>query len=879
MTTDKQIGTMVKKQGRLTIFASYFSGAGKSFAMMKAAEKAKADGVDVVIGVGPSEQWPETKKLADIFEKVPSKMVRQSGQKGYEIDLDACLRRQPQLIVIDELSHRNADDSRHRKRYQDIAELLKAGVDIYTTLDIQHVESIQDSVFSILRVPILERIPDHVFDRAAQVEFVDVEPERLQQRLLQQKKGALLSNCSLSQLSALREVGLRRCADRAALYTQVNHSQTGYRTHEHILVCLSSAPSNEKIIRTAARMASAFRCGFTALFVETKEFQWITPVDKERLQSNIHLAQQLGASVETVYGDDVAYQIAEFSRLSGVTKIVLGRSGMPRPWLGKASLTERLIELTPELDIHIIPDNGLNKHFSAKHWEIMHMQAVSVIDLAKSVLILILTTVIGFLFYNWGLTEANIIPLYILGVMLVSVSTKSSICSFIASIVSVLTFNFFFTEPRFSLHAYDSGYPVTFLIMFLASLITGSLASRLKSHAKRSAQVAWRTKLLFETDQNLQKARNQEEIISVTARQLLKIFQRDIVAYRVKQEKLMDPEVFLLDEAKSADSYTTQKEQDVARWVLTNNKRAGAGTDTLSDACCTYLSVRTGKQVYGVVGIAALDKPLDSFETSILFSVLGECALALENQKNLEEKEAAAVLAKNEQLRANLLRSISHDLRTPLTSILGNASNLLSNGNLFDEKTKEQMYTDIYDDAMWLINLVENLLSVSRLEEGRMNLHVSTELMDEIVAEALRHINRKSVEYHLNVQSSEEYLLVQVDAKLIIQVIINIVDNAIKYTPPGSEIDIGWRKQGNFVYVSVSDNGPGIPDQAKPHIFDMFYSVSNQIADSRRSMGLGLALCKSIINAHGGEITITDQLPHGSIFTFSVPAGEVELHE
>ena len=443
----------------------------------------------------------------------------------------------------------------------------------------------------------------------------------------------------------------------------------------------------------------------------------------------------------------------------------------------------------------------------------------------------------------------------------------------------MLTFNFFFTEPRFSLHAYDSGYPVTFLIMFLAALLTGSLASKLKSHAKRSAQVAWRTKLLFETDQNLQKARDQEEIISVTARQLQKIFQRDIVAYRVQEEELVGPEFFPLDSSTSPDRYTTLKEREVVRWVLTNNKRAGAGTDTLSDARCTYLSVRTGKQVYGVVGIAASDKPLDSFEASILFSVLGECALALENQKNLEEKEAAAVLAKNEQLRANLLRSISHDLRTPLTSISGNANNLLSNGDLFDPKTKKQMYTDIYDDAMWLINLVENLLSVSRLEEGRMNLHVSTELMDEIVAEALRHINRKSVEYRLNVQSSEEYLLVQVDARLIIQVLINLLDNAIKYTPPGSEINIGWRKEGNFVLVTVADNGPGISDQAKPHIFDMFYSASNQIADSRRSMGLGLALCKSIVNAHGGEISVRDQLPHGSIFTFSVPAGEVELHE
>ena len=865
--------------GKLTIFASYFPGAGKSYAMLEEAKRAKAAGVDVVLGLEPSPQWPETRALAEPLECLPCRAVTLDGRTDCEMDLDTCLKRQPQLILVDELSHRNGDGCRHRKRYQDVEELLKAGVDVYTTLDIQHIESIQDTVSSILGSSMAERIPDRVFDQAAGVKFIDIEPERLQRRLLLQKKGALLSSCSLSQLSALREVGLRRCADRAARETRMDHGGAGYRTHEHILVCLSSAPSNEKIIRTAARMAGAFRCGLTALFVETKQSQWITPADRERLQANIRLAQQLGASVETVYGDDVAYQIAEFSRLSGVTKIVLGRSGIPRPWLRKATLTERLIELTPELDIHIIPDNGLNKHFSDRHWESMHMPTLSVLDLLKSGSILVLTTLMGVLFYRWGFTEANIITLYILGVMLVSVFTKSSLCSFIASIVSVLTFNFFFTEPRFSLHAYDSGYPVTFLVMFLASLLTGSLASKLKSHAKRSAQVAWRTKLLFETNQSLQKARTQAEIVSVTARQLLKLFQRDIVAYHVKEENLTAPQVFPVDEGAPTECYTTPKEQEVARWVLTNNKRAGAGTQTLSDARCTYLSVRTGKRAYAVVGIAASDKPLDAFETSILLSVLGECALALENQKNLEEKEAAAVLAKNEQLRANLLRAISHDLRTPLTSISGNASNLLSNGDLFDTRTKEQMYTDIYEDAMWLINLVENLLSVSRLEEGRMTLHVSAELIDELVAEALRHVDRRSVEYHLKVQNSEEYLLAQVDAKLIIQVLINIVDNAIKYTPPGSEIDIRWRKQGSFIYLSVADDGPGIPDQARPHIFDMFYSASHRIADSRRSMGLGLALCKSIVNAHGGEIMVTDRSPHGAIFTFSVPAGEVELHE
>ena len=868
-----------RKQGKLTIFASYFSGAGKSYAMLESAREAKQAGLDVAIGILSDSQWPKTTALAETFEVLPCKKVARDGHIADEIDLDACLQRHPQLIVIEDLSHWNADACRHMKRYQDIEELRKAGIDVYTTLDIYHIESIQDTVFSILGTSVPERIPDRVFDQADQVEFIDLEPQRLRQRLMDGHKEALLEGCSLSQLSALREVGLRRCADRAALYTQ-EKMQTEYRTHEHILVCLSSAPSNEKIIRTAARMAGAFRCGFTALFVETKAFQWMNARDKQRLQGNMRLAQQLGASIETVYGDDVAYQIAEFSRLSGVTKIVLGRSGIPhRLLLRKPSLTERLIELTPELDIHIIPDNGVNRLLDTKHREVMHMPSISVLDLLKSAGILILVTLIGLLFYNFGFTEANIITLYILGVMLISVYTRSSICSLVASIASVLTFNFLFTVPRFTLQAYDSEYPITFLVMFLASLLTGSLASKLKSHAKRSAQVAWRTKLLFETSQNLQRAHTQEEIISVTAKQLLKIFQRDIVVYSIDEKGLLEPEIFLVDGAASPQRYTTPKEREVSRWVLSNNKRAGAGTETLPDARCTYLSIRTGERVYGVVGIAASDKPLDSFESSILLSVLGECALALENQKNVEEKEAAAVLAKNEQLRANLLRSISHDLRTPLTSISGNASNLLSNGPLFDAKTKEQMYADIYDDAMWLINLVENLLSVSRLEQGRMNLHLTTELIDEVVAEALRHINRKRAEYHFHVQSSDDYLLAQIDAKLIVQVLINILDNAMKYTPPGSDIEIGWKQEGKFIYISVADNGPGIPDQAKPHIFDMFYSASNQIADSRRSMGLGLALCKSIVNAHGGEIMVSDHKPHGSIFTFSVPAGEVELHE
>ncbi|CAN4038295.1 GNAT family N-acetyltransferase, partial [Dysosmobacter welbionis] len=403
---------------------------------------------------------------------------------------------------------------------QDIEELLQAGIDIYTTLDVQHIESIQDTVSEILGAPAEERIPDRVFDQAARVEFVDCEPEDLRERLIRQDRTDLLSEYSQPKLSALRELALRRCADRTALDTQKSRGGERYRTREHVLVCLSAAPSNERVIRTAARMADAFRCGFTALFVETKNFQSIPQPDRNRLRANLRLAQQLGASVETVYGDDVAYQIAEFSRLSGVTKIVLGRGETSnRILFWKPSLTERLVELTPELDIHIIPDTGTARRFASHYKKELYAPAVPLLDLLKSTLLLVLSTLVGLIFYYLGLSEANIITVYILGVMLTSIFTKSAVCSFLNSVVGVLAFNFFFTEPRFSLHIYASDYMVTFLVMFLASLLTGSLAAKLKSLAKHSAQLAWRTKLLFETNQELQKAGTQDEILSVTARQ------------------------------------------------------------------------------------------------------------------------------------------------------------------------------------------------------------------------------------------------------------------------------------------------------------------------------------------------------------------------
>lgn len=880
-----QSDTRNTSKGKLKIFFGYAAGVGKTYAMLQAAHQAIEQGVDVVAGYIEPHARPQTAALLVGLEQLPAKQVSYGGIMLREFDIDAALSRKPQLILVDEFAHTNAEGSRHTKRYQDVRELLIAGIDVYTTVNVQHIESLNDTVASITGILVRERIPDSVFDLAAQVELVDIEPAELLMRMSdgniyreEQAKRAAANFFTIENLTALREIALRRCADRVNLLTESSRIQKrgDYHTDEHILVCLSSSPSNAKIIRTAARMARAFKGNFTALFVETPDAATMSEADKKRLRENMRLAGQLGAVIETTYGDDVPYQIAEYARLSGISKIVIGRSTATRKSIfSKASLTERLIVSAPNLDIHVIPDVTVPEYRPLKQ---KMPKAIPVRDIVKSIMVLLTATLIGYVFYILRFTEANIIAVYIFGVLVTSIITTSRLCGFVTSIVSVLVFNFFFTIPRFTFHFNDPDYPVTFTIMFMVAFLTGSLATKLKENAKQSAQAAFRTKILLETNQLLQKETDENAILRVTAGQLTKLLKRDIVIYPSVGKDIGNPQIYYTEDG-GEPKVITEKEKATAQWVFRNNKHAGATTDTLANAKCLYLAVRSGSSVYGVVGISMDKIPLDSFENSVTLSILGECALALENMKNAREKEEAAVMAKNEQLRANLLRAISHDLRTPLTSISGSAGNLMANYQKMDDETRVQTFTDIYDDSMWLINLVENLLAVTRIEGGRVNLTSSVELMDEVIAEALRHINRKSNEHTIRVSSTQDLLLAKIDTKLIVQVIINLVDNAIKYTPPYSIINIHTEKKGEWIWVSVSDNGPGIPDEQKPRVFDMFYSGANKIADSRRSLGLGLSLCKTIVTAHGGEINLLDNLPKGTIFTFTLPAGEVELHE
>ena len=644
------------QQVRLKIFFGYAAGVGKTYAMLEAAHQAKTEGIDVVVGYVEPHARPDTLALLTGLEVLPNQMIDYRGIQLREFDLDQALQRKPQLILVDELAHNNAQGCRHTKRYQDVEELLQAGINVYTTVNVQHLESLNDLVSSITGITVNERIPDHVFDRASQVELVDIEPNELIKRLQtgkvyreRQAKQALQNFFTTENLAALREITMRRTADQLNRSAVQEGNQKSARAGEHILICLSSAPSNAKVIRTAARMADAFHSGFTALFVQTPETKELSGENMRRLRSNLHLAEQLGAQISTVYGTDPAVQIAEYARVSGVTKIVMGRiNHKQNPITGKKSLADRLIELT-DLDVYIIPDRQplykkpIGKlripkaHFS---WRDVTIMLVS----------LLLSTAVGFGFYDAGFIESNIITVYILGVLMTAVWTNGYFYGAVDSLLSVAAFNYFFTVPRFTFQANDPSYPVTFLIMLFSSIIASSLASRVKAQARLAAQKSYYTELLLESSQKFQKGRTEWDCLRLAAEQLNRMFGRPILYALDGAEQDLTFRVEPADE-KSVLSGLSSQEIGVAKWVQKNNKHAGATTNTLPDSKWLFLSVRGTQGVMGIVGIPIVGYSVpDAFEKNLMIAILSECGLSQERIRLQEERDQAALQTQKERL-------------------------------------------------------------------------------------------------------------------------------------------------------------------------------------------------------------------------------------
>lgn len=888
-------------RGKLKIFFGYAAGVGKTYAMLEEAHAVLAKGFDVVVGYVEPHTRADTMALVEGLEQIPPLAVRHRGIILREFDLDAVLARRPQIVLVDELAHTNAPGSRHRKRYQDVEELLRAGINVFTTVNVQHLESLNDKIASITHVTVGERIPDRVFDEAASVELVDIEPDDLIERLEAGKiylpdraRTALENFFSQKNLAALREIALRRMAERLSRKAERGAS-AGQRVEagEDVLVYVTEDPGNVKAIRAAANMAEAYRGAFTALVVQTSRSRKMDVEQRGVLRANVDLAEELGAHVVTLHGDDIARQIAQYAQTAGVTHIVVGNStGLRAGIIGREGLANRLTRLAHGAVVDVVPVEDLPAQYGRLREE--RGFRITAGDAWKALASVASATALGLLIYEMGLAGSVVLTLYLLVALLFATRADGFFFAVLVSLGSMLAYNFFFTVPRFTMHASGWNYPFIFVFLLVGTLIATSLAVRMKSQTEGAARRAYRMEVLLESSRKIQSAEDVDTCFRYAAEQVIKLLNRPVVMYRVDgRGRLGAPEVHDAPGTKGegADSaaLTSPSEAAVAAWAASNNERAGATTDTLVDARCLYLPITAKNAVYGVAGIvldeADDDDDFDAFEKNLLLMIMDECGQAAEQIVSAEVRRAMEVKVEKETLRSNLLRTISHDLRTPLTSISGDADMVLLDGDGMGRERRERLYRDIHDDAQWLIALVENLLSITRIDNGTMEIDRQPEVVGEVVREALGHIDRRAGEGRVRAEVSDELLMADMDARLVIQVIVNLVNNALFYTPPEGRILVSTRsvvESGElFVRISVTDEGPGISEEDRAHLFDLFYNgstgrPSGKSGDFKRGMGLGLPLCRSIVEVHGGSLDVRNVEPHGCEFAFTLPAMDAQ---
>ena len=561
-------------------------------------------------------------------------------------------------------------------------------------------------------------------------------------------------------------------------------------------------------------------------------------------------------------------QISEISFFSGVTKIVLGRTNTRAVLFGRRkSFVEQLNELTPDIDVYIIPGAGTEGKYRAGGAGHVKDVPLNLRSAGVALLIFVLSTALSVFSKSMGFNDAFVITLYVFGILLTAVTTGNRLLGLIMAVVSVLTYNYFFTEPYLTFRVSDPGYGMAFLLMLLVSIVSGSMARRVRRQARQEAEKAHRTEILLRASQKFQRITDERELLEELGSELVALLGRSVTLYSTGKA-LGDPLFFpAQDDPHAAAFYTTPDECAVATWVFKNRKHAGATTGTLPGAKCLYLAARSQDAVQAVVGVSLADGgTLGSFERNLLLTLLDVVSLAIERIRLTRTKNQAQREAEQAEFQANLLRMISHDLRTPLTSISGNAELLLREDGKLETTKRRQLYDDIEHDSQWLEELVENLLAMTRVENDATALKLQPEMVCDVIEEAASHTQSRLKGRSLKIEQEDEYLMARMDAHLIVQVIVNLIDNAVKYTPPGTEICLRSYSEGRQACIEVSDQGPGVPDAEKEKLFGMFYTANNVHGDGRRGIGLGLALCRTIANAHGGSISVRDNVPHGCVF-------------
>lgn len=868
------------QRGRLKIFFGYAAGVGKTYAMLSAARALEMKRGDVLAGYIEPHGRSETEALLLGLDVLPSTAIDYRGITLREFDLDAALTRKPRLILVDELAHSNAPDCRHPKRWQDVEELLDAGIDVYTTLNVQHLESLNDIVGKITGIVVRETVPDGVFERADEVELVDLPPDELLERFAEGKvyipeQARLAADRFFKRetLVALREVALRKTAEQVNRQVELGRrglaTQPIWATRDRLLVAVGPSPTSARLIRATRRMASELRAPWYAVAVERTSSEHASP-SPGSLEANLRLAERLGAEVVTLRSDHVAQAIVEFAHDRGVTRLVVGKTAQPH-WklLLRRSIVDELIKRSGDLDVLVIRGEddwpqpprptsvrGIHTATNSRAWQ---ATLISSITLASALLL-------GLALHAVDVSDANIVLVFLLSVAVIAYLT-GPVASLTSSVVAVLLFNYFFTDPRFTLDVNDPGYLVTFGVMLIISLTISGLVGRIRAQERTAAHRAELNDVLFRVSRRLGPTAGTMQVATELQLCLAEYVGVDSAVFFPRGDS------HEIGEAVGTERCIgSPRERAVAQWSLAHGADAGRDTDTLPSAEGWYVPlVARGNAILGVLGVTARDSQALSRETrQTVLSIASLAAQCLEREAMSAAARESAVEAESERLRSDLLATVSHDLRTPLATIGGAASAVLDSSRSHLDASDRDLLTDAISETNRLTRLVENLLQLSRLDDVHRELRADWFAMDELIDGALKEVSRSMDTSSVEVELPKEPILVWADASLITQVLINLIDNALRYAPRAA-VMVSALQTDHGVRVEVRDAGPGFGDMPADRLFARFTRGSSAATTSTRGSGLGLAICRAVVNAHGGTIEAHNVQEGGACVRFDLP--------
>ncbi|SFJ63595.1 sensor histidine kinase [Planctomicrobium piriforme] len=863
-----------KQRGTLKIFFGYAAGVGKTYAMLETAQRARAAGQDIVVGYVEPHGRAETEALLEGLETLSQQPLDYRGVTLREFDIDAALRRHPEIILVDELAHTNAAGSRHAKRWQDVEELRGAGIEVWSTLNVQHIESLNDVIAQVTGIAVRETVPDSIIESADELELIDIPPEELLSRLQagriylpEQARRAAGNFFQKTNLSALRELSLRHAAQRVHQDVELGRRERSvlqsWATGERLLVCVGPSPTTTRVIRTAKRMAAALDAPWLAVAIELNSIA-DSPSRQEQIARHFRLAEQLGAETITLSGSDFTTTLLDYARSRNVTKIFIGKTRHPRWKRLFGSIVDDVLEQSGDIDVYIIHGEAggspIPRPWSASRdwpWR-PYLMSLAAIAMGSGVAWLLKHLQVAD-------AEANTVMVFLAAVA-VSAYWLGRGPAVFASIVAVLTFDFCFVPPLWTFAVADTQYVVTFAVMLSIALGISTLTSRLKTQVERTRLREQRTAALYHLGQQLSSLSGSVFLVAVAGKEIADLCGGEVAIYL--REPSGPPRLLYGERTRIA---THPVSQPAAHWVIEHDQLAGAGTSTLPNAIALFFPITASQETTGALAILVPDvqRLLEPDQRRLLEACANQLALALERDRLAIDAAESRIRAEAEQVRSTLLSSVSHDLKTPLAAIAGASSSLLQTPSL-PEEVRRQLLESVAEEAQRLNRLLENILQMSRLDAGAVSPNKQWHVLEEIVGSALHRTASELKNHPVKVQLPNDLPLMLFDGLLLEQLLVNLLENAARYTPPGTTVCITAAIDSHKLRLTVSDAGPGLEPGTEKRIFEKFYRASPG-ADSGRGSGLGLAICQAIVQAHGGQISASNRPGGGAEFVAILP--------